>query len=171
MATYNSRYSYFVKQLLCGHVKMKTILIYLGCSSDHYILMYSCRYNSWCHQYIVHCSDMDPTRIHPYLQYITIILCHYTYKCGHCVAWWCRPNGQGTRLAIKRSRSTPGAVPLYLSPRAVQFGTGQRAVMPCGLAGSGSHWPCVTVSQAQTTGCGIKNNPLRKLTYLVNGVI
>ena len=52
-------------------------MIYLCCSVDHDIPKYSCRNNSWCHRYILHCSDMDfPMDLagtHFYLQ-------HYTTK-------------------------------------------------------------------------------------------
>jgi len=34
--------------------------------------------------------------------------------------------------------------PMCIRHQAVQFGTGQRAVMLCGLAGLASHWTCVT---------------------------
>jgi len=57
-------------------------------------------------------------------------------------------------LVIDSSRVRPWPVhrqattPMCLRHQAVQFGTGQRAVMLCGREGNGvclaSHWPCVT---------------------------
>ena len=84
---------------------------------------------------------------------------------------WSRGRGFDTWPA-HRQATTLGMLPtpMCLCHQAVQFGTGQRAVMLCGREGLASHWPCITDFSGLSTYGLIKAGDVVRAAQATDGL-